>query len=121
MKWHLHNGATAGQLGFIPQFLSDFDPRPAAEQFIDAYAHGGGWHSFGKGQWKLQLPILPESASEYALARLIYPGDPAYKCVAHAVLHFGTDKAELVLVFPFGPWVVVKKFTSDDFDVARMD
>lgn len=121
MIWHFHNGATREHIGLIPDFLSDHDPRSAAEQFNESYAHGGGWSSFGKGQWKLQLPLLPESEAWYAEARLIYPGDPAFKCVAHTVLHYGKDTAELVLVFPYGPWVVVKKFTSDEFDVARMD
>ena len=116
MIWHFHNGATREHLGLIPAFLSDHDPRPAAEQFNEAYAHGGGWSSFGKGKWKLQF------TGDYATSKLVYPGDPAFKCIAHTVLHESSrNDAELVLVFTGGPWVVVKKFTSDEFDVARMD
>ncbi len=37
---------TIERLGLIPDFLTEFDPRPAAEQFNEWYAHGGGWSNF---------------------------------------------------------------------------
>lgn len=136
MHWRMHNGQQPEVLGFIPQFLSDFDPRPAAEQFDEAYAHGGGWHSFGKGKWKLSLADSAMSGL-YGASTLRYPGDSAFRIIAHTILHEVnpnpmyegkpirqdelSPNPELILVFNGGPWVVIKPLNSDDFDVARMD
>jgi hypothetical protein len=40
--WAVRHGYDL-DLGFIPQFLHTDDPRPAAEQIDENYAHGGGW------------------------------------------------------------------------------
>ena len=125
MRWHMHNGATRKMLGFIPDFLHDLDPRPAAVQFNEAYAHGVGWHSFGKGKWKLKLPDWANEHELLSTAALTYPGDPAFVLVASAVLHESDSdpkiKPELILIFDGGPWVVIKQLNSDEFDVSRMD
>ena len=52
-------------LGLVPMFLTDADPRPAAEQFEENYAHGGGWSPF-------EGFTLDTDNME-----LSYPGDPA--------------------------------------------
>jgi hypothetical protein len=62
----MHPQATAEHLGFVPQFFDDTDPRPAAAQLEENYAHGGGWRPFGQGQWRIR-------ASDGAL---VYPGSP---------------------------------------------
>ena len=50
-RWVLYGGTSPAMLGFLPMMLDDEDPRPAAEQLNETYAHGGGWMPFGKGQW----------------------------------------------------------------------
>ena len=130
IRWTMHNNAHPEMLGFIPQFLSDMDLRPAGEQFHEAYAHGGGWRPFGVGQWKLTLADSSTSGP-YGASQLRYPGDPPFKVVAHTILHEGPtvfidsdDKLlipELVLIFEAGPWIVVKPLVGEDFEVSRMD
>lgn len=93
-------------LGFIPKFLSQSDPRPAAEQFNDAYAHGGGWDKF-------EGFTLGEGFS------LIYPGDPEIKPVAFGVLHPNTEDQETIFVYPHA-WVMIMHIKGH-FEVARMD
>lgn len=91
----------ADLVGYIPEFLSPDDPRPAKEQFNDAYAHGGGWNPM-EG-WEL----LP-------LRRLKYPGDPPLKPVAELIL-----RDETILVYPHA-WVAIVQ-ADGSFEVARMD
>ena len=37
---------TYEHLGMIPSFIEHSDPRPAADQIHENYAHGGGWRPF---------------------------------------------------------------------------
>jgi hypothetical protein len=91
-------------LGFIPDFILEMDPRPAREQINDRYAHGGGWHPFGKGEWVYD----PASGS------IKYPGDPAYLPVAKGQL-----RDETILVYKHAWVCIVQKDGS--FEVSRMD
>lgn len=89
-------------LGFIPLFLDEGDPRPAAEQFNEAYAHGGGWNSFTG--FKMD-PVT------YGIK---YPGDPVIMPVAQA-----SFRDELILVYPYA-WVAIVQ-PDDTYEIARMD
>lgn len=52
MVWKFLNPEmTVEQLGYIPLFFAADDPRPAAEQLNERYAHGGGWRPRPPGHW----------------------------------------------------------------------
>jgi hypothetical protein len=63
------------ELGLLPTFFSDADPRSAAEQLNVNYAHGGGWNP---------LPGWKMVSSKYKIIQ--YPGDPTLSPVAYAKL-----------------------------------
>lgn len=85
-------------LGFLPDLISDLDPRKVAEQLEDNYAHGGGWRP-NKG-FKFN-PITHA---------LNYPGDPALLPLATAKCRDETlyfyDCAFLCVVQTDGSWEV---------------
>lgn len=87
-------------VGFIPEFLSEADPRPANEQIDENYI--GGWSAF-KG-FKL-------AHKDHSLA---YPGDPKILPYAEARL-----RDELILVYP-GAWVAVVQ-PNGNYEIARLD
>lgn len=95
----LHNGMTAEHLGLIPSFLDRDDPRPAKEQFAEAYI--GGWRpltSFKK---------LDNHAIQF-------PGDLPLKPIA--VTHL---RNEVIVLYPYS-WVGI--FQPDgSFEISRMD
>lgn len=91
-------------LGFLPEFCSDHNPKGAVEQIAKAYAHGGGWNDFTgfrlekvKDQWQLA-----------------YPGDPPMKQLASAKL-----RDETIVLFEYD-WVAVIQ-PDESFRVARID
>ena len=94
-------GGYPSQLGFIPEFFSEDDPRPAREQIEENYAHGGGWRPLP--QWKL----LPNCA-------LKYPGDPVLQPVAKAKL-----RDEHIVVYPYG--IVMLLEPDGSYEVSRLD
>ena len=65
-------GFTYDGLGFLPGFLSLGDPRPAARQIDERYAHGGGWRPSSTIKYKpggliyLSLDDLTLGALAYA-------------------------------------------------------
>ena len=63
----LIDGATLDDVGLIPHFLDENDPRPAREQFDEHYQHGGGWQPFEGFKFKIKTNEIK------------YPGDPAMK------------------------------------------
>jgi len=89
-------------LGCLPGFLSESDPRPAAEQLNENYGHGGGWHPLSG--WRFDPVDLS----------IRYPGDPPYVPIAVANL-----RQEKILVYP-GAWVLIVQ-PDGSFEVARMD
>lgn len=101
LNWQLHHPRALDLLGFIPQFVTDADPRPAAEQFNEAYAHGGGWSPMGG--WEMRTD-----------GSIQYPGDPALAPVASAKL-----RDEEIFVYAHA-WVAIRQ-PNGDFEVARMD
>jgi hypothetical protein len=98
--------------GMLPEFLSDFDPRPAKEQFNENYAHGGGWHPF-TDKWKIDKPF------EIGKAKLKYPGDPPLKELSRTVLHGQFPQAEMIILFESEMVAIVQK--DGTFEVSRMD
>lgn len=97
---HLHPRAEQ-LLGLIPGFLSERDPRPAAEQFNSNYAHGGGWS-----------PLKRWGHVKDGIIK--YPGDPQMAPIARATL-----RNETIYVYPHA-WVGI--FQPDGrFEIARMD
>lgn len=111
----IHPKATADHVGFIPEFLSEEDPRSAVEQINQNYAHGGGWRD------------LPVGGSEgFSLAPtglLLFPGDPALVPLAEASLHGGICEpdatGELIIVYT-NAFVAVKR-ADGSYRVARID
>lgn len=96
----IHPRATHEMLGFIPEFLSANDSRPAKEQIHSAYAHGGGWHSFPG------FKMTP--------AGLAYHGDSPMPLLAEARL-----RQEIVRIYDCA-WVAIVQ-PDGSYDVARID
>lgn len=92
-------------VGFIPQFLSEDDPRPAKEQIDSAYQHGGGWRSFEGFELKGGNGI------PYTL---IYPGDPITESLSQATL-----RDETIVYFEHSWVAIIQKDGS--YDIARID
>lgn len=111
IEWTFLNGGTENQTGMIPHFLHalSIGRAPVADQFHANYEHGGGWRPHGKGKWEMR-----GSGADLAGWNLKYPGDPALKVRAMAVVG-----AELVLIFDYG--LVCVRQLNGSFEVARMD
>ena len=88
-------------LGFLPGFASEDDPRPLREQLDANYQHGGGWRPF-------------EGFTLVDDTTLQYPGDPPMRPIAAAKF-----RDEIVLVYPYS-WVLVLAPDSS-WEVCRMD
>ena len=101
MLVQLYGKTDPEELGFLPSFLSESDPRTAREQLDANYQHGGGWS--------------PMKGWTFGPAdRLSYTGDPAMKPLAEMSL-----RGERVLIYP-SAWVVVVQ-PDGSFEVSRMD
>lgn len=88
-------------LGYIPQFLSEKDPRPAREQFDEAYKHGGGWQPFSG------FTMLKNGDMQY-------PGDPPTRMIA-----IGALRDESIRVYEHA-WVAIVQ-PDGSYEVCRMD
>ena len=62
--------------GFLPSFLSVFDPRGAVEQIDSSYGHGGGWLD----------SVTPFKVATDRMAISYYPEDGPFRAVAKAKL-----------------------------------
>jgi hypothetical protein len=100
MIWFLLNNGTPEDLGFIPSFLDEQDPRRAREQLDAHYNMGGGWSS------------KPHRVDDQGVMH--YPGDPPLLPIAVTGLH-----REQVFVYPLGYVSIVQPDGS--FVVQRMD
>jgi hypothetical protein len=87
-------------LGFIPEFISELDPRPAREQIADNYC--GGWRPM---RGMARNPIT---------SALTYPGDPPMVPLATARL-----RDEIIYVYESGWTAIVQPDGS--FEVSRLD
>jgi len=99
MLWiTLHPAMTHESLGFVPSFLDENDPRPAAVQFDRNYI--GGWH--------------PMPGFTLEDDRLCYPGDPPLLPLAETRL-----RDEIIRLYEY-EWIVVIQ-PDGSFQVSRMD
>lgn len=89
-------------LGLIPSFFLDSDPRPAREQLNERYAHGGGWH-----------PMTGFTLDSNKLT-LNYPEDPPLRMLAMANLHH-----EKIMLFEYS-WMVIQQ-KDGSYEVGRVD
>lgn len=97
-----HPCMTEEDLGLLPDIFSLHDPRSAAAQANDRYAHGGGWSPFSG------FTVTPSA--------LHYPGDPPQKLLAEAHLPLTN---EIIRLYEHA-WVGV--FQADgSVEIARMD
>lgn len=102
MVWQiLHPKCQPGDLGELPSYLNEDDPRPAREQFHAHYGHGGGWRPF-------------EGHTLTPSRMLTYPGDPPLPPLAS--LQF---RDELIIVHPYSWVTIVQK--DGTYETARMD
>lgn len=95
-------GFTLDMLGFLPQMASQFDPRPAREQFHQNYAHGGGWQDF-QG-----FKLNPEDLS------IKFTGDP--KMLPFATANLGNE----LIAFYDCSWVAIIQ-PDQSYSISRMD
>ena len=86
-------------VGYLPSFLHEEDPRPAREQFDQRYIHGG---------WR------PTSGGTIRNFVMYYPGDPPLVPIAMI-----TFRDEIILLYP-GDFVAIVQ-PDGSFEVARMD
>jgi hypothetical protein len=93
-------------VGMIPAFLHFLDPRPAAEQFDEKYAFGGGWRPM-EG-W------TTEKFSDTNTLGIKYPGDPVLLPVAR--INF---REEVVWVYAHA-WVAIEQ-PDGRVEISRMD
>jgi hypothetical protein len=77
-------------LGALPSFVNPEDDRPAAEQFNENYAHGGGWKPI---EGFMFATVQMEDGNDTVL--ISYPGDPPM--VPIALMYHGD---EVIMFFP---------------------
>lgn len=99
MIWHT-NGPV--DLGFIPDFFSEFDDRPAAVQLNENYQHGGGWRPQAKFKLHQQSKALE------------YPGDPPMRPIAWTAL-----RDEYIFLYPHAYVAIVQ--ADGSFEAGRVD
>lgn len=97
----LMNGGTPDDVGMIPAWLDEADPRPAREQLNEHYQHGGGWDPFHGFRLNRNGSIQ-------------YPGDPPLRPLAMMKL-----RDEAIAVFPHA-WVMILQ-KNGSFEICRMD
>jgi hypothetical protein len=99
-----HPRARKEMLGYLPQFLSDADPRPAKEQIHSNYV--AGWQPF-EG-----FTMLPNGD-------LAYPEDPDTRLLYASVLHPNTTRTEYIHFYEHA-WLAIIQLNGT-FEVARLD
>ena len=92
-------------VGLIPTFLSEHDPRSAAEQIDENYQHGGGWRHF-EG-----FELIGEKGDKYSI---VYAGDPPMYELSRATLRDET------LVFFQTSWMAIIQ-KDGSFEISRID
>lgn len=100
MGWYIAHGTEVDDLGLLPSFLDEADPRPAREQLDTHYIYGGHWRT--------------GPASIDQKNRLCYPGDPPLAPLAMTML-----RDELIILYP-GDFVVILQ-PDRSFIFQRMD
>lgn len=111
---HWQTTRPAVNLGYLPFFLDNENPRSAVEQLHANYTHGGGWndfHGFELIRTGQPQPDYPWHGS-YTLR---YPDDPPYEELARTHLH----DSECIVLFSHDWVAVIQK--DGNYRVARMD
>jgi hypothetical protein len=98
----LDDRATLEMLGYLPQLIGTQFSGTVAEQLNENYAHGGGYHPFGEGQWRMNP----------ATHILQYPGDPPFRPLAMTKIREETvyfyNSALLAIVQPDGKFAITR-------------
>lgn len=102
----LSQGVTDEWLGIIPLFLDMNDPRPAAEQINDEYAHGGGWRTMDG------FTMEPDHT-------LTYPSGVDHPEERYVPLATATLRDEQLFFYDCA-WVAIVQ-PDGTFEVARLD
>lgn len=97
----LNPSYTEADLGMLPFFAWESNPKSAKEQINDNYRHGGGWQSFQGFTFNKDTSIS-------------YPNDPPQHPIAIAKL-----RDEVIFVYE-GSWVLILQ-PDRSYDVARID
>jgi hypothetical protein len=97
----LHPAMTLDHLGFLVNWLDDYDPRPAKDQFNENYQHGGGWYPFAG------FKLNPDNS-------LSYPGDPPLRPLAQCQF-----RNELVVFYEHSWVAIIHK--DRYFEACRLD
>jgi len=93
--------------GFIPEMLSDTNPKPLWEQIDDNYAHGGGWVDFDG------FKILSGGESEPFVIQ--YSGDPKSYEIGRAF-----SEKECLALFEYS-FVLWRNLETGETKIARID
>ena len=102
MTWMLlHPNMTPEHLGLLPGMLDANDQRPAREQLVANYQHGGGW-------FPMQGHVLGPDNS------LTYPGDPPLAPLAYTRL-----RDELIVFYDASFVAIIQPDRT--FEVCRLD
>jgi hypothetical protein len=89
-------------LGFLPDLLSNEDPRPVKEQLTDKYSYGGGWNPMNG--FKLNRETM----------KLSYPGDPPMWPIARTNV-----RNEVVCLYDCSFLLVMQ--ADGNFEVSHVD
>lgn len=95
--------------GFLPEIFDENDPRPAAAQIDERYAHGGGWRP--NSGFRLR------NSHRHNEAILTFPGDPPFREINSSRLPL---TGEILILFERG-WLAVVQQETGRFEVTRMD
>lgn len=95
--------ATPDDIGPLPYWLQESDPRPAREQLNEHYAHGGGWQPFQGFRYR------PKRGHS-----IVYPGDPPLKPLA--MMKF---RDEMIVWYPHA-WIMILQ-KDGSHEICRMD
>lgn len=104
MAWIGLTKRAADIIGMLPEIFNEQDPRPAAAQAEERYAHGGGWQPMTG--WTFDRDMM----------RIEYPGDDSLSPAAVLKLPL---TGETIIVYPHA-WVLVLQ-QDGSYAVARMD
>jgi hypothetical protein len=110
IKFTAEPGVRFVDVGFIPSFFHESDPRPAKEQVNDRYSFGGGWNPLPG--FKLldngDIVYRPEGSEDDE------EQDPPLKCLATAKL-----RDEEIRFYPHS-WVAIVQ-PDRSVEVSRVD
>jgi len=90
-------------VGYLPEFFNERDPRPAREQIHENYAHGGGWR-----------PYQGFTVGPDRLTLLSSEGDPPMKALATAML-----RNEMLIVYEY-EWLAIYQ-PDGSVEIARVN